>query len=147
MKMRVNREKFLHCLESVQPGLCPRGEIEQSSCFVFKGGEVLTFNDEICCRSKSGLDKTFEGAVKGEKFLELLRKLPEEEISVDVVRADDETVEIIVIGKGRRSGFRMEEEVTLPVDAVEKPTKWKELHKDFSDAINMVQRCAGHDES
>jgi len=44
--MKINRQEFLDSLEMVKAGLSPREFIEQSSCFAFKEGEVLTFNDE-----------------------------------------------------------------------------------------------------
>ena len=46
----IPREAFLRTLEAVQPGLDPTGAIEQSSCFIFKDGAVMTFNDEVSCR-------------------------------------------------------------------------------------------------
>ena len=48
----VNREAFLHQLESVQAGLSSKEMIEQSSCFAFIKGKVVTYNDEISCRQK-----------------------------------------------------------------------------------------------
>ena len=48
--MRVSREKLMQALEAVSPGLANRELIEQSSCFVFKSGMVMTFNDEVAGR-------------------------------------------------------------------------------------------------
>ena len=62
MSKTINRELFLEQLESVQPGLSTREIIEQSSCYVFRGGEVITFNDEIACSQKC--DIGIEGAVR-----------------------------------------------------------------------------------
>ncbi len=140
--MQVNREIFLHSLESVQPGLSPREIVEQSSCFIFQNGEVLSFNDEMACRSPSGLDESFEGAVQADPLLNILRKLPEEEIELEMKEA-----ELIISGKRRKAGIRMEKEISLPINQVEKPGEWTKLHEEFADAINVVKQCAGHDES
>jgi len=72
--MKVNREAFLQCLETVQPGLSTREVVEQASSFIFKEGEVFSFNDELFCRNKSTLNSSFQGAVKADKLLNLLRK-------------------------------------------------------------------------
>ena len=136
----VNREEFLHLLESVQPGLSGREIIEQSSCFVFKDGKVLTYNDEVACSQKSMLNIT--GAVQSAPLLAILRKLVEDEIDVDVVEG-----ELVIQGKRRRAGIRCEETVLLPVENVETPSKWVTLHEEFLESVNMVQHCAGHDES
>lgn len=144
MPARVNRERFLQTLESINPGLSPRDIVEQSSCIIFKDGYVCSFNDEVACRAPSGMDKKFQGAVVAEPLLNLLRKLPEDEIEVDQTQE-----ELTVKGKRRSSGIRLQYEITLPVDSVEKPKEeqWHELHKDFSEAVGVVQACAGKDES
>src|SRR5687768_12406403 len=53
--MRVDRENLLRALESVTAGLAHREIIEQSGSFVFKDGNVITFNDEIACTATSPL--------------------------------------------------------------------------------------------
>jgi len=146
MEARVDRETFLHTLESVQAGLSPREVIEQSSCFVFRAGEVLTFNDETTCRAESGLGKELEGAIQAQKFTDLLHKLVEKEIILEL----SEDSHLVVRGKGgRKAGIRMEADISLPVDTVEKPEEgsWKPLHEDFAEAVGIVQQCAGSDES
>lgn len=140
---KINREKFLHSLESVRPGLAMRKEtIEQSGCFAFTQGEVMTFNDEICCHVDSGLPEDFQAALPAEKLLAILSKLPEEELTLEINDA-----ELVLIGKGRRTGLAMEKEISLPIDSVERPKKWKKLHKDFAEAVNIVQQCASTDAS
>lgn len=140
---RVRRETFLRELEAVSPGLSTRGILDQSSSFVFREGEVFTFNDEICCSHASCLDG-IEGAVSSEPLLAILRKLTEEE--VDVVHDPDEG-EVIIKGKNRQAGIRLDEEITLPIDDVETPQDWKDLPKLFAEAVGIVEDCAGKDES
>ena len=141
--MKVNREELLRRLSAVEPGLSVREILEQSSCFVFRDGQVLAFNDEICTRAPSGLDDTFSGAVPAKKLTAILYKLKDE--FLEVTQADGE---LVLAGKGRsRTGFRMEAEVTLPVDQVETPKKWRPLPPDFLHAVEIVQNCAGTNES
>jgi hypothetical protein len=140
--VRVNRENLLHSLESVKSGLAPKDIIEQSSCFVFKDGRVWTYNDEASCNGPSPLNGKFVGAVKAEKFLEVLRKLEEDELDVETTDS-----ELIVRGKNRRSGVYMEQQILLPVDVVEKPKTWEKLPDEFCDAVAVVKECAGADSS
>ena len=53
--MKINRMNLLNVLESVHPGLSKRDMVEQSACFVFQGGRVITFNDEIACSLETEL--------------------------------------------------------------------------------------------
>lgn len=137
---KLNREEFLHQLEGVQPGLSSREIIEQSSCFVFKNGRVMTYNDEVACRQKCAAPIT--GAVQSGPLLSILRKLVEDEIELEETDG-----ELVIHGKRRKCGIRREAEVLLPIDKVDKPGEWKPLHEEFLESINMVQACASHDES
>lgn len=136
----VNREELLNQLESIKPGLSPKDIIEQSSCFVFKDGNVMTYNDEVACTIKSCLK--IEGAVVAEPLMAILRKLPADTLDVDVVES-----ELIIHAKKRKSGLRMEQMILLPIDSVEKPEKWVKLPDDFSEAVDIVSQCAGTDET
>ena len=140
--MRLSREKLLQELESVQPGLSPREVMEQSNCFVFSGGQVMTYNDEVACIRECCL--TVEGAVKAEPLLKILNKLPEEELEV---YSNDDCSELIIKGKRRKMAITMEAEILLPIKEVPQPTKWKNLPEEFSDAVDTVSQCASKDES
>ena len=127
-------------LEAVSPGLAVREAVEQSSCFVFREGRVITFNDEIACSITC--DIGVEGAVAAKPLLDLLGKLAEKEIDI---AAKDGGGEILVKGKGRRAGITLEAEITLPVGAVEPPTEWGALDPEFAEAVGVVQHCASKD--
>ena len=138
--MQINREALLKQIEMVTPGLSPREITEQSSCFVFKDGVVMTFNEEIACSYKC--DLKIESAVSAPPLLAILRKMKENEIEVD---ASDG--QLIIKGKRKETGIRMEMDVLLPIDTVEKPKKWIPIAEDFADAISIVQECAGTDDN
>lgn len=139
--MKVNRQEFLNSLELVSPGLSSREIVEQSSCFAFNEGVVTTYNDEIACQHKTPF--TGVGAVQAAPLLAILRKLVEDEIDV---AATDEGL-LVVKGKRRKAGIRMESELRLPFEDVEKPKKWKPLAEDFAEALQVVEQCASKDES
>ncbi len=136
--MRINREKLLSQLESIMPGISTREIIEQSSCFVFKNKTVMTYNDEIACTQKSCLP--VEGAIQAMPLVSILRKLKEDELEITTSKE-----ELLIKGKRKKAGIRMDAEILLPIDSVEKPKGWKDLPDDFADAISIVQHCSGRD--
>jgi hypothetical protein len=136
----INREDFLNQIESVLPGISTREIIEQSSCIIFHDGTIMTYNDEIACTQETDLD--IEGAIQAMPLVNILRKLTEEEINVSVVKKH-----FIIKCKRKKAKVLMDSEITLPTDGIEKPKKWKDLPEDFSDAISVIQECAGKDDS
>lgn len=140
---KVNRETFLHSLESVAPAMtAPGSEREQTSCFIFKNGRIITWSEEVSCKIPSGLPKDQLGVVEGKPLLESLRSWTEEEVEI----AFNESL-MTIQGKGQKAKIRMEATIDLPLDSVDKPTNWVALPGDFADAIRMVQPCSGKDET
>lgn len=141
---KIERASLLSTLEAVSAGLAQRETVEQGNAFIFRNGFVRTFNEEVSCRIQSGLPKDFTGAVKFKSFMELLRKIKDEEISLEV----DGGALVIAGGNGRRTArLNMDKEITIPLDQLEKPGEWNAMAEDFGDAINIVQGCAGKDAS
>lgn len=136
----INREAFLQQLESVQAGIAEREVIEQSSCFIFKAGRVITFNDEIAVSSACEIG--IAGAVRAKPLIAILRKLHEEELDVSM-----DGGEMLLTGTRREVRVIAEKEIQLPIDTVEKPEKWKKLDESFIEAIELVQHCASSDEA
>lgn len=134
----LNREDFLTILTTLQPGLTQQEVVEQSSCFVFNGDRIMTYNEEIACTQKSPLKIT--GAVRAAPLLNILAKLPEEEVTIE-----ERNGELIVSGKRRKAGLRMEGKILLPVEHVERPKKWRELPEEFCEAVGVVEGCASKD--
>lgn len=137
---KIEREALLQQLESVQAGLSSREVMEQSSCFVFQNGTVQTYNDEIACKQDCVLEMT--GAVQAEPLLGILRKMTEGTI---LISSTEE--ELVIEGKGRKAGIRMEQEILLAVDGIEQPSQWTDLHEEFTEAVQIVIQCAGDDAS
>ena len=146
--MKINREDFLNALNRVKAGLSPREFIEQSSCFVFKDGKVMTFNDEVACQLELtpemvGGTMDITGAVQATKLTDILEKLNDPELEV----RDNEQGQLEFKGKRKAFGIIKDSEIFLPIDKVEAPGKWFGLDKEFTQAIGMVQHCVSSDES
>lgn len=141
--LKADRESLLSRLQSVSPGLSSKDVVEQSSCFVFQGGVVMTYNDEIACRIPlPWKDKDFEGAVRAEPLLKLLGKMKEDEVDLEMKEAG-----LVVSGIRKKSCIQMEKEILLGISIVDNPEEWHPLHADFADAVELVSSCAGKDES
>ena len=138
--MNLNREQLLRELEIVLPGLSTREIMEQSSCFIFKAGKVISYNDEIACSQKTSL--TIEGAIQALPLISILRKMQDDMIEVEV-----QDGELLIKGKKRKAGIKMEEEILLPIESIEPAESWDKLHPDFTEAVSIVRDCAGKDET
>jgi hypothetical protein len=135
--MLIAREELLEQLESCEAGLAKKEVLEQTGSFVFRDGFIYTFNDERACRRKTQID--FNGAVQAETLLNVLRKMKETELSLDV---KDST--LYVKGKSKRSTIKMNHQILIPIDSIERPTKrdWNDLDPAFTEAIGLVDPCA-----
>jgi len=140
--MKLDREEFLQKLESCTPAVDKKATIEQSDCFIFQGGKIIAFNDEIAASCESPLNGV-EGAVKAEPLAQILRKLTDDKIDIEVKDG-----ELLVKTKSKkRAGIAMEADVVLAVDSIEEAEEWKPLPEDFCEGIQVVQNCASKDES
>ncbi len=139
--MRVNREELINDLEMVKAGVSPREFIEQSSCFVFSEGHVMTFNDEVACRKKTMIQ--VRGAVQAATLVAILEKMNDPELKVK----ENEKGELEFQGKRKAFGVTMDAEIFLPIDRVEIPERWRTLPAEFTEAVDLVQHCVSADES
>ena len=139
--MKINREDLINSLEMVRAGLSAREFIEQSSCFAFSDGMVMTFNDEIACRKEVPISIT--GAVQAAPLIEILNKIDDPELKVD----ESEEGKLRFLAKNKRFWLVKDAEIFLPIDKVEVPEKWKSLPKDFTEAVGLVHHCVSSDES
>ncbi len=141
--MIINREDLLRNVIWIQPGIATREFLEQSSCVVLKNGEMISFNDEISCRIKSGISNKITGVIPHKPLLTILQKLTEEK--VEIIQEDGE---LLIKGANKFTGLRLEKDIFLPFDEiVDKPVKWKKLPSNFCDAVSLVSKCSTTDES
>lgn len=129
---------MLQTLESVAAGLSQKEVEEQSSCYAFKDGYVMTYNGELASWCKLKLD--VEGAVPAAPLLAILGKYPDDEIDVSVHEG-----EFILKGKNKRTPIRMEAEVLLRIDEVERAQQWQPLDPNFCEGVSLVYQCASKD--
>jgi hypothetical protein len=132
--VKVDREQFLTELTSVKPGLSNREFLEQSSCFCFQNGELLTFNDQVCCRRRTCFPLT--GAVRATLLTEVLQKIPDPYLEVEEKKG-----EFFFSSKRRSFALAREQEIILPIDHVPLPRSWAPLNPKLMEALPLVGRC------
>lgn len=137
----VKREELLEALISVSPGLSLNAEFEQSHCFVFKDDMIRTYNDEISCVRESPV-KGLHGAVHAKPLLELLQKMTEDDIRVEI--KDDK---FIVKGKAKTGKIACYDTIVLEYGEAGIPDEWHDLDSDWLEGVEMVAACASHDQS
>jgi hypothetical protein len=138
MKAELPRESFLLSLESALPGISAKETVEQSTCFVFRDGWILSFNDEVACRAKSGLPKEFVGATKAEQLVTSLREFKGDFLKFSLSK------DVLSITCTETEGLDVawDNQILLPINNVERSKDWKDLDPDFVEAISLVRRCA-----
>lgn len=133
---RVNRIDLLQAMEAVEPGISQRPTLEQSDCIIARNGYFFTLQNEIFCKSKSPLDKGIECAVNGQKILAAIRGIPDMEVDVNIDK------EFEIKGKKFSAAVQVADKIILPIDQVEKPEQWSDLHHEFSEAMKLVVECS-----
>lgn len=134
--MKLNREDLVVRLKVVSPGLMTKGIVEQGNCFIFQDGLVITFSEEISCRTT--VDLHIKGAVVALPFLELLENMEDDQLQFKV-----KGNKLQMFGTAKSSGaqFLLQEKITLPLSSLEPPEVWKRLPEHFIDALALVQEC------
>ncbi len=136
--MKLNREKLLNTLKAIKPGLANKEMLEQSTSFVFSKGRAYTYNDEIAISHP--VARSLKGAVQAEELYKLLERYKDEELDIEIT--DNE---FKIKSKRSSAGIALQAEITLPLDEIGKPDKWKPLPKTFKDAVKFCRYSASKD--
>lgn len=139
--MKIQKSNLVQALEKVRPGLSSKELIQQSTSFAFLDGCVVTYNDEISISHPvEGLEIT--GAVQATELYQLLKKLKQEEITLEVSEN-----EILITSGKTKAGLTLQTEIKLPLSEVERKSKWKTLPEGFKDALKFVYTSCSRDMS
>lgn len=130
--MLLNRKDLIDMLNCASIGISKKELFEQSHCFVFENGSLITFNDEILTRVKCPIDFNF--VVPAKDLIKLLEKFKEDEVSVENVKN-----EIVIKGKKKSAGLVGQMDVNLPYKEVPNPEKWFKLSDECS---NLMRQAA-----
>ncbi len=141
--MKISRGTLLAKLNEASPGLAKSPTIEQSDCFVFSDGKLITFNDEIMVRTESPVD--FELAVNANDLLAILSKFPDDEVEIE----QNDKQQLVISTESNRRGAKIAciMDIALHTDAVEPPAKWHKLAEGCAAALHTAALTAGENDS
>lgn len=129
---KINRLELLSALREVQPGLSNKEIIEQSSSFIFNDTSIWSYNDQISINHNfaTGL----KGAVKADKFMKLLEKIPNDELEIKEVKG-----KLKIQANKLKATIKIDTDVKLMPIKVPKTSskKWKELPNNFNEGISF----------
>jgi hypothetical protein len=124
----------------VSAGLTQKEVEAQSNCFIFRNGRVSTYNDEIFCKVKSGLEKKFQAAVSHDRLVPLLQKMPDDTVNMEVV---DDVLTIKGSAGKRKARIPLDVSVNQAIDSVDRPSdEWITLPERFHSALGIVASCS-----
>ena len=132
----MNRKLLLAALEAVRPGLVDKELMAQTAAFVFNGGRVYTYNDQIAVNHSVPLD--IEASVKSDEIYNLLKRMPDEEIMIELTES-----ELLIKGKKNKAGIAIQGKYELPLGEISGKKKWLALPVGFTHAVEFVLFSAG----
>jgi hypothetical protein len=122
----------------VQIGVSSKKILQQDDCIVIRRGRFYSLSEEISCAILSGLDESWDGAVRCNELVKWLDKSREEEIQIEF----DSKILKVKGSERKWVKFATEADVILPVESVELPKKadWQKLSEEFCQAVAAVAR-------
>ena len=139
--MIIAREKLLAALAAVEPGLADRDIVDQSTCYVFSGKHVCTYNGEVVCRMP--IPAGLHGAVPAAAFQKLLLKYTVPKLSIQCGKT-----RIQVASKTQGTATIVyDTEIKLPTKSIALPKQWHKVPPSFSGALMDALSCVSKDES
>lgn len=138
----MNRESILEALEIVKPGLASKEHIEQSTCFAFTNGKIVTFNDEISVSHPVEGLEGIEGAIQANEFYQVLSKLKANEIEIEV-----DGPEVRLKAGRAKAGLVLQEKIRMPLEAIGEKSKWQKIPENMLEALKFVSFACSSDMS
>lgn len=138
--MQVKRQELLAQLDQVKPGLHNGSDTPQSDSFLFRGGRVFSYNDEVLIQHPCLLE--LDGACKALPLHQLLSKLGDEVLDCQV-----EEGSLSFTGKHTHASLILEAEIVSPALSVKTPQKWNPLPPRLIDGLLFCLFSAGRDMS
>jgi len=134
-------EEVVRVLESVRPGLASRDIIEQSSCFVFKDGWVISYNAAVSVRAPFDVGGSVWGAIPSQELYGLLSKVKDGEVELEGVGGG-----ISIKGKKFKAEIKGDADIVLPVDKLKcDGVQWSSLPEGFMDGLRFCLFSVGRD--
>lgn len=123
----MKRQELLKAINSIKPGLSENSIVQQADLVLFDTDRVMSYNDEIAVSMP--FDSGIMGGIPANELLKLLQKMEKDEIKTTTKENQ------IIFQCGRtKAGFNVKE-VEAPELGIDDKIKWKNLPKDFIEAM------------
>lgn len=138
----MNREHLLEILTSVMPGVADDNHVEQGQCFIFQNGKVYAFNDSVMVSHPID-DIGFTGAVTAKPFVNILKKMKDEDVTVEVENGQ------VIINKKKRAKVKLnlEEQIRIPVEKIEAPGEFMDIPHMWMSNLRLASEFSSTDMS
>lgn len=139
----MNKTDLLNTLNQLKPIITQKKSIDQTDQIVFKEDSIYASNGDMYVIKK--FSSPILGSVKGIQFISLISKLKEEEIDIKVKK---NKIYINNANTKIKLNIPSEDELILPFDLSNIIIEgWKELPKNFIEALKIVSFSASKDPS
>ncbi len=138
--IKVNRKELVEKLNRLKYGL-PKGNIVQDDyCFLFFGGRIYTYNDDVCISTKFDMDNDF--AVRADEFLSTLQKITPDIFTLIVT---EKTVKIKAKNYKAEVACTDSESLRDKIESLKigAGRKWKKLPEGFSEGLKLCSFSVG----
>lgn len=137
----------LRLLKALSVGLDPRGWLEHSDHFLFRGGKLWTYNDWVRLTAPSPLDPEVQGAVRGRDLLAVMAQFRGDAKAIFTAKGN----ELSITTRRKGGGVVLEKDISpvlwKEIEKIGEPDEWLPLPADFADAVRTVADCTSDDES
>ena len=135
--MKLIRSEILNAIGKVKPALLDGKLIEFAGLLLFDGKKLISYGDEISISVP--LETDFIAAVKAEEFSQLIQKIKENEVDLEI-----EEGQLLVKAGKMKAGFTLVEydPESVPDLGLSQVEKWNKFPEGFVDALKFCMFSA-----
>jgi len=132
--MEFDRKELLGKLNVALIGTTISGAVDQSDCFIFRGDRISSYNDDMAVTTP--FETGIEGAIGAMSLKNLLEKMTEEKVTIDMKEGENE---VSIKASRKKAGMPLRD-TDSPIFAMKMPEddEWQELPSNF---VKGVRQC------
>jgi len=131
--MKINVSELREKLSRLMPGLSGRSPIKDIKHFAFVGGEIVTYNDQVCIGISFKCD--FSCSIPADELISILSGIEEDEVEMIL---EGNLVKFNSPSTKAKISILEESQLLKMIESLDIPEKgWKPIPKDFIKAISL----------
>lgn len=140
--MNIDREEFLAKLTDASHALTSSETLEQSTCLVYTGSSVVSFNGELKVEVEANFQDLKPFAINGGAIKRILSSWSNKKISVTTTAKN-----MLLKTKGKKAQIPIATKIVLPYKNVKPCEKMKKVSADILTGLLRASRICGVDHS